>query len=222
MVNTRSIKNKVELVIENSELENVNILAITETWLSNTSQDQAWIKTSGLLDNNYTFHSHSRKGRRGGGLGLWHRSEYQASRIDHNLDYTTIEQVGWELRIKDRIVTILVIYHPPGNTPTRLLDGVSDLVQYYLTNHKNLVLLGDFNVAVQDLNNPDSLAFYETMEALGLQQHIDKPTHQQGNTLDHIYTESLDQLGILHIFIGSYISDHRLVRIELNCTKGKE
>ena len=33
MVNTRSLKNKIELVLENSELENLDILAITETWL---------------------------------------------------------------------------------------------------------------------------------------------------------------------------------------------
>ena len=69
----------------------------------------------------------------------------------------------------------------------------------------------------------DSLAFYDTMEALGLVQHIDKPTHQLGNTLDHIYTESLDQLGVQHAFIGSYISDHRLVGIEINSKKnGKQ
>ena len=81
----------------------------------------------------------------------------------------------------------------------------------------------DFNVAVQDLNSPDSLAFYDTMEALGLVQHIDKPTHHQGNTLDHIYRESLDQLGVQHTFIGSYISDHRLVEIEINSKKnGKQ
>ena len=46
-VNTRSIENKVELVLENSELDNIDILAITETWLNNTDEDQAWVK---LLD----------------------------------------------------------------------------------------------------------------------------------------------------------------------------
>ena len=89
-------------------------------------------------------------------------------------------------------------------------------------NQKNLVILGDFNIAVQDLNNPDSLAFYDTMEALRLVQHIDKPTHQLGNTLDHIYTESLDRLGIQHAFIGLYISDHRLVGIEINMKKNSK
>ena len=136
--------------------------------------------------------------------------------------YTTLEQARWSLQIGDKILTILVIYHPPGNTHTRLLDEVSQLVQYYMTNHKNLVILGDFNVAVQDLNNPDSLAFYDTMEALGLVQHIDKPTHQLGKTLDHIYTESLDQLEVQHTFIGSYISDHRLVGIEINSKKNSK
>ena len=75
---------------------------------------------------------------------------------------------------------------------------------------------------VQDLNNLDSLAFHDTMEALGLKQHIDKPTHQLGNTLDHIYTESLDQLGVQHAFIGPFISDHRIVGIEVSQNKGRE
>ena len=74
-------------------------------------------------------------------------------------------------------------------------------------------------MAIQDRNNLDSLAFLDTMEALGLVQYIDKPTHQLGNTLDHIYTESLDQLGISHTFIGTYISGHRIVGIELNLKK---
>ena len=84
-----------------------------------------------------------------------------------------------------------------------------------MTNHKNLVILGDFNMVIQDLNNPESLAFSDTMKALGLIQHIDKPTHPLGNTLDHIYTESLDALGIQKAFISIYISDHRLVGIEV-------
>ena len=218
-INARSIKNKVELVLENSELESIDVLAITETWLTDSQEDQAWVQTSGLQDDEHSFHMQNRQDKKGGGLGLWHRKEYQATRIDHNHNYTTLEQAGWSLQIGDRILTILVIYHPPGNTHTRLLDEVSQLVQYYMTNHKNLVILGDFNIAVQDLNNPDSIAFYNTMEALGLVQHIDKPTHQLGNTLDHIYTESLDQLGVQHAFIGPYLSDHRLVGIEINARK---
>ena len=44
----------------------------------------------------------------------------------------------------------------------------------------------------QDTENQDSLIYNDKMETLGL-QHINKPTHKLGNTLDLIYTESLDK-----------------------------
>ena len=60
------------------------------------------------------------------------------------------------------------------------------------------------------------------MEALELQQHIDKPTHKLGNTLDLIYTKSLKKVKVLHSFIGNFISDHRVIGIELEIRKQLE
>ena len=60
------------------------------------------------------------------------------------------------------------------------------------------------------------------MEALRLRQHIIEPTHRQGNTLDLIYTESINTVEVLHAFIGNFISDHRLVGVELQLRKQYE
>ena len=62
------------------------------------------------------------------------------------------------------------------------------------------------------------------MEALGLQQHIYKPTHKLGNMLDLIYKESLNRVNVQvpHSFIGNFISDHRVVGIELEIRKQLE
>ena len=134
-----------------------------------------------------------------------------------------MEHALWEVIIGQTTLVVLVIYHPPlgnvGNTHTKCLDQVSELVQYSLTNHKNLVLLGDFNIAVQDLSNPDKVTYRDTMEALALHQHISIATHQLGKPPDHIYTESINTLGVLHSFQGDYISDHRLVGIEIDKKK---
>ena len=222
-INTRSIKNKVELVLENSNLQNLDFLAVTETWLKDTDEDRAWIETSRLESEDLTFQTHNRQNKRGGGLGLLHRKEYQVTRLPSNLQLDTIEHATWKAQLGKQAITILVIYHPPignaGNTHTRFLDQVSELLQYSITNHKNLVVLGDFNIAIQDLGNPDSQTYKDTMEALGLTQHIDQATHQLGNTLDHIYTESIDTLEVRHSFIGDFLSDHRLVGIEINIRK---
>ena len=152
-----------------------------------------------------------------------HRREYQVTKLENPIELDTIEYTVWKAQLGKQFITLLVIYHLPlgnaGNTHTRFLDQVSELLQLVLTNHKNLVLLGDFNIAVQDLGNLDSLTYIDTMQALGLTQHIDQAAHNQGNTLDHIYTESIDILGVRHSFIGEYISDHRLVGIEINKKK---
>ena len=40
--------------------------------------------------------------------------------------------------------------------------------------------------------------------------------------LNLIYTESLNRLKVLHAFIGNFISDHRVVGIELEIRKQLE
>ena len=136
-VNTCSIKNKVDLVLENSELENLDFLAITETWLADTDEDRAWIATSQLESGMYSFHMHNRLGKRGGGLGLLHRKEYQVTKLDNPAQLDTIEYAIWKAQLRKLHITLLVIYHPPlgsaGNTHTRFLDQVSELLQIILT-----------------------------------------------------------------------------------------
>ena len=109
-----------------------------------------------------------------------------------------------------------------GNTHTIFLEEVSQLIQFLITIHTNLVLLGDFNIHAQDIENPDSLVYNDTLEALGLKKHIDKPMHKLGNTLDLIYINSLNRVKVLHSFIGNFISDHRVVGIELEIRKQLE
>ena len=220
-VNTRSVKNKSDLIIETSKLENLDFLVISETWLKD--EDIHWIATSSLSTDEYRVQTINRQGKQGGGVALLHKNRYQVTR-DHNAPQLDLLEYGiWSTRVRNKIITIAGLYHPPlgntRNTPTRFLDQVSQLVQYLFINHKNLVLLGDFNVHVNRLDNQDTQEYIDTMEALGLVQHIDQPTHQLGNTLDLIYMESLEPMLVNHAFTSNFISDHCLVRIELEIRK---
>ena len=220
-VNTRSVKNKSDLIIETSKLENLDFLVISETWLK--EEDAHWVATSSLATDEYRIQTINRHGKQGGGVALLHKNRYQVTR-DHNTPQLDLLEYGiWSTRVRNKILTIAGLYHPPlgntRNTPARFLDQVSELVQYLFTNHKNLVLLGDFNVHINRLDNQDTQAYIDTMEALGLVQHINQPTHQLGNTLDLIYTESLEPIPVSHAFTSNFISDHCLVGIELEMRK---
>ena len=56
--------------------------------------------------------------------------------------------------------------------------------------YNNILLLGNFNMHTDDISSADNIIFNDTMEALGLIQHVKSPTHRQGNILDLIFSEA--------------------------------
>ena len=188
-------------------------------------EDKAWIDTSDFHNNNLRIDMVTV--RQGVGIELQHKKEYVTARLETNLQLDTIEHGVWSTTIRNKRLTLVGVYHPPigsstGKRYAKFLEEGSQLIQYLITNHTNLILLGDFNIHIQDIENPDSLIYNNTMEALGLQQHINEPTHRLGNTFDLIYMESLNRVKVLHSFIGNLISDHRVVGIELEIRKQLE
>ena len=138
-------------------------------------------------------------------------------KLETNLQLDTIEHGMWSTTIRNS-----PIGSSKGNTHAKCLDGASKLTQLLMTMYTNLVLLGNFNIHTQDTENPDSIIYNDMMEALGLQQYIDKPTHRLGNTIDLIYMENLDRVRVIHSFIGNFISNHRIVGTELEIKKQLE
>ena len=112
-VNTRSIRNKAQLVLENSRLENLDFLVITETWLTNTDEDQQWLKTRQLDNSEYRIEVQNRTNKKGGGLALLYRKQYNPTRQLVNTKFNLLEHASWTVELKGKAITILAIYHPP-------------------------------------------------------------------------------------------------------------
>ena len=84
---------------------------------------------------------------------------------------------------------------------------------------ENAIILGDFNMHIEDTNGYNSKIFLDTMEALDLKQHITEPTHQKGNALDLIFTETTSQIRLSQLNILDFISDHRHISATINAKK---
>ena len=74
-----------------------------------------------------------------------------------------------------------------------------------------MILVGDFNLHINNHNDDDACNFMETTQALGLHQNITFPTHVSGNTLDLIFSEANNKKKIEECTQGDYISDHCLI-----------
>ena len=94
------------------------------------------------------------------------------------------------------------MYHPPYSdkapvTNAMFLDEITDFLATFLVKHNNIIITGDFNIHVNDTNDPEAQIFLDTMETLGLDNHINFATDNKGNTLDLGLTEALSSLSVV-------------------------
>ena len=99
----------------------------------------------------------------------------------------TTEYAVWKTIANNTAMHLMGLYHPlptDGMTTTMFLDEVTELIMTLIPKYNNIMLLGDFSMHIEEISNPDNIIFNDTMEALGLIQHVKSLTHNQGNILD--------------------------------------
>ena len=78
-----------------------------------------------------------------------------------------------------------------------------------MSDHDNkLIILGDFNIHVNDEFDENAHNLMGIITALGLEQHVNFPTHKAGNTLDLVITEMGSKLEVARSFPGPFWSDN--------------
>ena len=97
--------------------------------------------------------------------------------------YDSFEHGIWIVEHPGITLTICGIHRLPPSAQNKLtinqfLDEFMEFTADVITQHTNPIFIGDLNVHANDLNNPDTEIFIDTMSALGLDQHIDFPTHK--------------------------------------------
>ena len=186
---------------------------LTETWLN--SNHNLWKDTCTLNRDHLRLHTVNWKEGRGGGLALINRSQYPCRTI-HSGSKPSFEFAAWELKVKNAVITIHGIYHPPYSLTNKITNGrfieeFTDYVSTSLPKHQNNIFIGDFNLHVSDSLDTDSAIFNDTIEAMGLYQHVGFSTHKSGNVLDLILSDITIQSKVVTAAPGPFISDHRAV-----------
>ena len=70
-LNARLVKNNDLIISQELNNHKIDIAVITESWLKDTPEDEAWTDQSELIQGNYKVKIHNRPGpRKGGGIAL--------------------------------------------------------------------------------------------------------------------------------------------------------
>ena len=213
--NIQSLKNKELQVSELISDYSIDALVITETWLK--AKDDHWKGTTPLNRNSLKLHTADQARGKGGGIAVITKNHYQVNLVaKHNSRLNSFECTTWKVTAKNTTFTIHCVYHPPYSLTNKTTNGIfidefTDFASTFLPDHSNNIFIGDFNLHVSDPNNNDSAIFNDTIEAMGLIQHVGKSTHKSGNMLDLIISEIQGDTTVKTVNTGPYLSDHCVV-----------
>ncbi|KAM4706966.1 uncharacterized protein O3C94_001976 [Discoglossus pictus] len=183
--NARSVCNKLTYIHDLFISNSLNLLALTETWLS--PSDTA--STAALSYGGLHFSHTPRPGnKQGGGVGILLSSRCSFNCIPPvpSLQFSSFEV--HTIRLFSPIsLRVAVIYRPPGPA-SQFLDNFSAWLPHFLSSNIPSLILGDFNIATDTPTSPTATKLLALTSSFGLSQWIESPTHQDGHSLDLIFS----------------------------------
>jgi hypothetical protein len=186
----------------------VDILALTETWLTPETLPST---LNSLTPPSYSIIHSPRLDGKGGGVGLIFRSHFKLSNVSLPI-FSTFESLCVNLTIASSSFTLCTIYRPPSQKNYTLFQAeFSTLLEYLISTPSELIITGDFNLHVDDPTSSPAASFLSLLDTFGLSQLISFPTHKAGHTLDLLITRSSSILFSDIDYACPSLSDHHAI-----------
>ena len=151
--NVQSLKAKELLVSDLIRDYLLDFVVASETWHSDKT-DKQWYDNTEFNKNGLRLYNINRKNRKGGGLALIAKSNYQVSECEAGAT-KSFQFATWKLNVRGTPVNITAIYHPPYSlknkcTNSMFLDDFTDFTAKLLPDKTNNLIMGDFNLYISD------------------------------------------------------------------------
>ena len=108
---------------------------------------------------------------------------------------------------------------PPSTSFSDFLQDFTAYADSVATSSGKLLILGDFNIHVDNPDSVEGKRFINTLSGLNLEQHINTPTHIKGHTLDLIITRLSETVVAPMQSHAAVISDHLPLTFDLRIQK---
>lgn len=213
LLNARSCVNKYDEIQEFVKDKTLDLLCLTETWLSSDSDHDFELRS--LTPPGYELINCPRMNKRGGGLAILHRDSMTVSVLE-STPYSSFEvlRVSIKCRTNEQF-TVSVIYRPPSTPRSVFIDDFTNFLSRALETSQRFVCVGDFNIHVDNPNDDYTKSFNVLLQELDLVQNVGQSTHLRGHILDLVLTRRSESW-LSNITLSSQVnSDHHAVLFDL-------
>lgn len=232
-LNCRSVKNKAVSVNDYILSQQIDMIALTETWLG-SSIDGGVLQD--LTPTGYNIYHKSRNNRRGGGIALLFKDKINITECSKpDVPFQQFEHMEFLVRSGDACFRLCVIYKPPPSSSNGLRNAVffhewETYLDQNTISSDEIIITGDFNFHMDNPNDHDAVKFQQSLDDRNLSQHVTEATHVRGHLLDLLITRSESNLIVNKPVVSdSFISDangnlscdHYAISATLSCSKPK-
>ena len=206
-LNAQSIIRKMNELRVVVDLKKPDLIALTETW-TNDDIDDNYVKIDGYELIEREDRVDTERGR-GGGILVYTRKGICAWREEVRGDLC--QCVCVRLRGRSHDIGIYVVYRSPNSS----IANDEMLCSLMKELRGNFVMVGDFNYPgirwTTGGSDAKSRAFYEILIEKGLTQHVEIPTHINGNILDLLISSDEEMVQCVDVEGRLGKSDHEMI-----------
>ena len=172
-INARSVCNKLNDLHQYINLNNIDLCAITETWI----REQDDITEKELAPNGYKCISFPHRECMGGSTALIYRDYFTVS--PSTLDtLDTMEISTYQMRFASTCLRLNVLYRPPKTSVIEFCTELTTLIEGHIIDRGKTIWVGDFNIHVNDVTNLDTITFRDLLDSFNLKNMVSFPTHK--------------------------------------------
>lgn len=215
LLNSRSIRNKTLLIKDFVVDHNIDLLALTETWLRQGDEDQTVVNE--ICPSGYNLLHVPRVSRAGGGVALMYKRCFKI--IEKPLErpsFSSFEHILLSLRYSSTDITLVIVYRPPHSnrhnlSTTTFFEEFAGLLERLVVSPSKLLILGDFNFHA-NANETNAVQFLNLLDSFNLNQRVSVATHKSGHTLDLVICREDEKL-----VTNLNVNDHAISTLPLCC-----
>jgi len=217
LLNSRSLNNKSLYVKDYIVERNLDIFAVTETWLRNSTDSNFVLRD--VCPSDYFISHIPRDNRSGGGVAVIYRKSFTIKLCESTV-YNSFESMELTFRSRDQLLRVVVIYRPPSTSFSVFNDEFSSMLESLIISPGKLLICGDFNLHVNDTNDSSGVKFLDLLDCFSLRCFdTSTPTHKNGHALDLLITRIDDNIIHNYNVHDPILSDHFAVHCLLSFAK---
>ena len=192
LINARSVVNKENAVQQRLISDDLDILALTETWITS---EHAESSLRAICPDGYDAVQCNRS-TRGGGVAIVYRSSFRIGPPPVSFTSSYFEHITRSFYVNSVCVRLCVIYRPPKQSIPEFITEFSNYLELLSVTSGKLLIVGDFNIHVDDVKCPNASKFLSILDSFSLVQHVDfftrAPPGRPAHILDLVISRSSD------------------------------